>query len=111
LFQWTLRSYELFGYSYRRMNVALNMFAMFSHAYSPPKSGLVDLSSTCDVNNVCGPNLGTGPFTINDNKLKYGSMLEFAWFKNLSLNLRFDRVEPTQMDPENHYTALTGQAV
>jgi hypothetical protein len=84
--------------------VNLSVFGMFSHAYSPPDPRPLDLSGSG------GPKL-PGPFTIDDNKLKYGSLLEFAAFRNLSINARFDRVEPTAMDPGQSYTALTGQLV
>ena len=77
---------------------------MFSHAYSPPKIGQVDLRS------ANGPLL-TGPFTVDDDKLKYGGLLEVALFRNLSINGRYDRVEPTSSDSEQSYTAFTGQLV
>jgi hypothetical protein len=104
LFQWTLRSYELFQYSFRRPNLSLDVYGLYSHAVSPPKQQVVDLSG------VGGP-VYSGTIGINDNKLKYGAMLEFAAASHWSLNGRFDRVQPTSSDPEQSYTALTLQAV
>jgi len=104
LFQWTLRSYELFdGGSYRRANASLSLYGMYSHAYSPPTAGNPLMISN-------GPTFRP-PFTIDENKLKFGSMLEIAALRNLSINARADRVQPTSSDPAQNYTALTGQLI
>jgi hypothetical protein len=104
LFQWTLRSYELFGSSFRHFNASLSEYAMFSHAVSAPiqPDGMLMISS--------GPTL-RGPFAIDDNKLKFGAMLELALHRHVSFNARADHVRPTSSDPEQNYTALTGQLV
>jgi hypothetical protein len=105
LFQWTLRSYELFSSSYRRANASLSLYGMFSHSYSPPTMGFLDLRTSG------GPYFGPTTFTINENKLKFGSQLEIAALRNLSINARFDRVQPTSSDTAQSYTALTGQLI
>jgi hypothetical protein len=104
LFQYILRSWELFEYPGNRRSLNLSVYGMFSHAYSPPTLTVLDLTP------AGGPALN-GLYTINDNKLKYGALLELAAFRHLSLIGRFDRVQPTSSDKEQSYTALTGQLV
>lgn len=106
LFQYTLRSYELLrtAPSFRGRDAKLSFYGMFSHAYSPSTGNAQDMPAG-DLSGL------RGPFVVNDNKLKFGSLLELALFTNLSLNLRFDRVQPTQMDPQQSYTAFTGQLI
>jgi hypothetical protein len=105
LFQHTFRSYELFGYAPRE-GVNLSLYAMYSHSYSPPTGGM----TTIDLSTSGGPVL-KGPFTIDDNKIKYGTLVEFAALRHWSFNGRFDRVQPTTSDPEQTYTAFTAQAI
>lgn len=102
LFQHTFRSWEVLEYPGNRPHVNLSLFAMFSHAYSPPQRTILDLTS------FGGPAFN-GNYTINDNKLKYGTIVEYAFARHLQINGRFDRVQPTEMDKEQSYTALTGQ--
>jgi hypothetical protein len=103
LVQYTLRSWEVFEYPGSRRSVNLSVYGMFSHVYSPPQYS--------DLRNVNGAPPLVGLFSINDNKLKYGSLLEFAAHRHISLNARFDRVQPTSSDTEQSYTALTGQLI
>lgn len=101
LFQYELRSFELFEYPRARRSVDLIMYAMFSHAYSPP---------TGDALMRPVPQL-QGPFSVNDNKLKFGTQVEFWAFRHVSFKLRYDDVRPTNMDPGQDYRAYTASIV
>ena len=96
LFQHKVYSNGILNRPIKSPGAMLALFAMYSHAYSPPTQGTVET-------NV----VHYGPFAVSDNKLKFGSEFQYQFLRNISAGIRFDRVQPTQLDKEQSYSALT----
>jgi hypothetical protein len=119
LFQYKTFSNSLLGRPRKGRGVSLSLFGMYSHAYSAPVKG-VSISDNRNNGAVVQPpgaspagistdgtNTALSTFTIDDNKLKYGVDVAFAATRNLSFGFRFDRVQPTSLDPDQSYSAFT----
>lgn len=102
LFQHKFHSNWLFRRPPKSREWVLALYGMYSHSYSPPRTGAV-VTPPSDTNVSYGPNFPA----FKDNKLKYGIDLVHALFKTLSLGIRYDRVQPTSNDPSESNPAGT----
>jgi len=104
LFQYILRGRQLIGKRDPGVDLSLAVFGMFNHVVAPKTEvmGSTVIPGTAEL---------VPPYTLKQDRIKFGGELQFAPMHVLSIGTRFDRVMPDGGNADVAYNAISPRVI